>query len=230
MAILQNIKDKASEIAHTALFQIALGNLEWSRGYLWYVELDDVPPPFHRTGVLGLPVTDILYTVSDGEHYYWSSGIDTFSVPLNKNLCTIDLTMYDDEQATLFTFFERWYNSIYNSRLGVLPATEACKNISIYKLTSSRSKLIRYAYNYDMSTHLEHAKNTTDGRNFLVYPKGPLQEQEKIESNPRTYKIELVILDQQDPDYGNPSISEIKKRTQSNSKELTFLEKASSYI
>ena len=41
----------------------AMRNLAWSRGYLWYVELDGVPNPFQRGGVLGLPCKSITFTV-----------------------------------------------------------------------------------------------------------------------------------------------------------------------
>ena len=203
--VASNIATKLGDTLRTALFQLALANLQWSRGYLWYVELDDVPPPFHRNGVLGLPVVDVNYVVSDGTDFTWESGLESFSIPLRKNLCTMNLTMYDDEQGTIFTFFERWYNSIYDSRLGVLPITEAAKAISIYKLTTARNKITRHAYNYDKTTNFTHAKQTTPARDLLVYPKGPLQEQEKIDSNPRTYQVELVIVDQLNPDKGNPS-------------------------
>lgn len=230
---MKNIKDKANNIVKTALFQVALANLEWSRGYSWYVTLDDVPAPFHATGVLGLPVTDVTFTIADGNDFTWNTGFDNVSVPNSKNLCTMNISVLDDEQATIFTFFERWYNNIYNSRLGVLPVTEAAKNISIYKLTAARNPVIRHAYTYDRNSE-ELSLQRVNSRDFLVYPKGPLQEQETYSSSdPRKYNIELVIVNQINPDMGNPSVHNGNNTIfgrQINSGVQSFLDKAADYI
>ena len=53
-----------NKVVKNALFLEALRNLNWSRGYSWYVELDGVPNPFQRGGVIGLPVTDINFQIN----------------------------------------------------------------------------------------------------------------------------------------------------------------------
>ena len=72
---------KLGSLVKTSLFMEALRNLNWSRDYLWYVELDGVPTPFHRGGVLGLPCTNIQYTLSTGSTYKIPSFMQDLVVP-----------------------------------------------------------------------------------------------------------------------------------------------------
>lgn len=194
-----------NNVVNSALFLEAMRNLNWSRGYSWYVELEDVPNPFQKGGVICLPVTDINFTVVDGQSFTWESTMESLSVPLKRSLTRVSLSMLDDEQATIFTFFERWYNSIYNPYGGVLPVTEACKTLTIYKLKSTRSKIERDYYSYNYLTHTRDL-NTKNCREFKVYPEGPFIEDEKINDAPRHYNQSLVIVDQIDADFGDPRI------------------------
>lgn len=91
----------------TALFMEAMRNLAWSRGYLWYVELDGVPNPFQRGGVLGLPCKSITFTMAEGNSYKWNAGINELGVPQNAGgVKQIQLTLVDDEQGTLRQFLK----------------------------------------------------------------------------------------------------------------------------
>ena len=61
--------DSLNSAWKTVLFMEALRNLNWSRGYCWYVELDGVPNPFQRGGVLGLPCTSVSFTLAQGSSF-----------------------------------------------------------------------------------------------------------------------------------------------------------------
>lgn len=197
---LGNIGNALNNSLKSVLFLEALRNLNWSRGYNWYVELDGVPNPFQRGGVLGLPVTNVTLTVANGTTYDWDAGLEKLSVPLRKeNTYEIDLTMYDDEQGTIVTFFERWFNMIYNSYNGVLPLNEACKCITITKTKSTRATAYRHIQD------IKGEASKVPGRSFLVYPYGTLEEAEKIESGPRTYTVRLKVANVLDADYGSPT-------------------------
>ena len=213
-------------------FMTAIANLEWSRGYTWYVELDDVPFPFQRGGVIGLPVTDVTYEICHPDTFSWSGGLETFEVPKGRKQSTLNLEVLDDEQATIFTFFERWYNNIYNNRAGVLPVVEAAKCISIYKLKATRTPVKRYAYRYDMREDKigDTVEKVIDARELLVYPTNSLQEQEKYESNPRKYNIEFNIVNQENPDFGNPALHEGSTIFGFSTEGHSFLDKASHYF
>ena len=225
-----SIGEAINNVIDSSLFMESLRNLNWSRGYLWYVELDGVPSPFQRGGVIGLPVINVQIQVAQGNTLDWNAGLDTFVVPFNRSgVRRINLQMYDDEQGTIAGFFERWYNLIYNPYKGVLPVNEAVKQITIRKLKSTRSTAYRYITDKDGMVSKE------EGRNYLVFPNSMFQEDEKNDPNPRTYSVELVIAKDLTPDFGPPP----KKLGQSSifgidigeiSTESGFLSKLADYI
>lgn len=215
----------------TALFMEAMRNLNWSRNYLWYVELDGVPSPFQRGGVLGLPCKDIQFTLAKGESFSWDGGINKFSVPQGIGGTTqIQLTLMDDEKGTLRQFFERWFNQIYHPCYGVLPVSEACKQISIYLQKSTRRNIKRIYYDMDRSISkslmgrnwldlgkavLNKAKDTvlggitksTDSIDFLVYPVGDLQlSLSNGGSDLITFSVTLEVAYFINQDFGNPNV------------------------
>lgn len=245
--IASNIINTAHDQLNAALFQVALANLNWSRGYSWFVELDGAPSPFQRGGVLGLPVTNVQYTLVTGEEIDWESGGQKFFAPKGRSgdeLVTLDLI--DDEQQTMFTFFERWYNNVYNPYKGTLPLNEACKEITIYKLKSTRNKINRNIKrgNVDYSEGGSNVfkkvgnlikagvtkdvyNNTVTGRTFYVYPYGSFQQTLDNKNEPMSFNVTLRIAYQADADYGIPSSIYNKSLTDVAG---SFLEKAANYI
>jgi hypothetical protein len=224
-----------------SLFQIALANLNWSRGYLWYVTLDGVPSPFHENGVLGFPATEVTYEISDGKEFQWDGAMESFAVPQRRGLCSVKITLLDDEQATMFTFFERWFNGIYNNRAGVLPVSEASLKMHITKLKATRTPATRHYHKSEVDSNqrgttggllskvLNPSAKATDFRTLLVFPRGPLQEVLNSDNGPRMYSIDLVIVRQWDADYGDPSKHDGYKLID-NGKVQGFLDKVADYI
>lgn len=146
-----NILSSLNSAWKTALFIEALRNLNWSRDYLWYVELDGVPSPFQRGGVLGLPCKSVSYNLTSE-----SSSLEIHSMNMSTHvpqsagsIGDIQLSLYDDEQGTLRQFFERWHNQVYNPYLGTLPVTESCKQLSIHYQKSTRRNIKRVFYSID---------------------------------------------------------------------------------
>lgn len=201
----------------TVLFMEALRNLNWSRGYCWYVELDGVPNPFQRGGVLGLPCTSVSFTLAQGNSFGFTAGISQLQVPQNiSTIQQIQLNILDDEQGTIRQFFERWYNQVYNPYYGVLPVTEACKQISIYLQKSTRRNVKRVYYDIDKTLSSTLFANGTSGKmaketdsiDFLVYPSQTLQVQ--LDSNRNdliSYSISLDIAYFVNQDFGNPNVN-----------------------
>ena len=216
----------------TALFMEAMRNLAWSRGYLWYVELDGVPNPFQRGGVLGLPCKSINFTLAQGSTYDWTAGINTLKVPQNIGaIGSMQLTLVDDEQGTLRQFFERWYNMVYNPYYGVLPVTEACKQISIYFQKCSRRNVKRVYYDIDtpinnffgngfnlggvvktwekITEKMGNAEHkSTDSMDFLVYPSGTVQYNLQTDANALIeISVPLEVAYFVNQDFGNPNVN-----------------------
>ena len=216
-----NVADSIRNMVKSALFLETLRNINWSRGYCWYAEMDGVPNPFQRGGVIGLPVKDISFKIAEGTTYSFNtSTVETLEVPQAMgNLGIVTMTLLDDEQQTLARFFERWYNQVYNPYLGVLPVTEACRQISIYKQKSTRRNVRRVYYNIDNSGGIKgllprafHTitggalKRETEGYDFLVFPAGPLQFGWGTDANDlNTLQVNLTIAHFVNQDFGNPT-------------------------
>lgn len=163
-------------------------DINWSRGYSWFVEMEDAPPPFDGSA-LGLPVTDITFVDVIGEEFSWDSSTWKHYVPKCRGgEEEINLTLIDDEQATIYTFFDNWMNDIYDPYNGVLPLTEACKRITIHRLTSER-----YRVNRDVNG----AK--VEGYTYYVYPINQLTETLSGEDNgPVKLQVPLRIVSHTD--------------------------------
>lgn len=245
--LAKGIGDTIKGLLRTALFMEALRNLNWSRGYCWYVEMDGVPNPFQRGGVLGLPCKNVTFKIAEGSEYTFpTSSVETLKVPRAMGeLGVITLDMYDDEQQTLARFFERWYNQIYNPYNGVLPLTEACKQITIYKQKSTRKNVRRAYYNIDSTSLVDLAfgwltkgkvKRETEGYDFLVFPSSMLQFSWGTDSNElNTLSVTLQIAHFCNQDFGNPSdasgFTDILGITSGNNHlGASFLDKLADYI
>ena len=106
---------------------------------------------------------------------------------------------------------------------------EAAKCISVYKLTSMRNPVKRYTRTYEANTRTVESLKTVPSRDLLVYLTQLLEEQEKIDSSPRQYTVNLNILKELNPDYGNPSEHEGSLFNKINSSH-SFLGKAADYF
>lgn len=207
----------------TTLFMEAMRNLNWSREYLWYVELDGVPNPFQRGGVLGLPCKSINFTLVSGKTYDWTSGVASLSVPQAiQGTTEITLDLLDDEQGTLRQFFERWFNQVYNPYYGVLPVTEACKQLSIYFQKTTRRNVKRVYYDIDKKLQnnssnslITKATNlfstitgnykTSDSMDFLVFPANTLQLSVSNSNDLISFNVTLQVAHFVNQDFGDPT-------------------------
>ena len=62
----ETVKNSINNMVKSALFLETLRNINWSRGYCWFCEMDGVPNPFQRGGVIGLPVRNINFKIAEG--------------------------------------------------------------------------------------------------------------------------------------------------------------------
>lgn len=212
--LAQKVLNSLNGALKTTLFIEALRNLNWSRGYCWYVEMDGVPNPFQRGGVLGLPCTSLNFTLAEGKSYGWESGINSLSAPQNVGgVKQMTLTLMDDEQGTLRQFFERWYNQVYNPYYGVLPLAEACKQITIYFQKSTRRNVKRVSYSIDStlsdmfsSNLFRKRQKVSDGMDFLVFPSGSVQMSLNTgNSELITFNVTLEVAHFVNQDFGSPT-------------------------
>ena len=154
----QDISQKYTDHEMSSFMKV-LQSVNWSRGYDWFVELEDAPPPFDGSN-LGLPALDVTFVSINAEEYSWDSSTWKHYVPKCRGgEESITLNLIDDEQATLYTFFENWMNEIYDPFEGVLPLSEACKKITIHRFTSERNRVRRLFRGSEI-----------EGYTYYVYP------------------------------------------------------------
>ena len=210
----ENTANALNNVLKNSLYLEAIRNLNWSRGYCWYVEIDGMPNPFQRGGVIGLPTTDISIEIANGQTYSWDTPIEPIIVPRGRDARRIQLSFLDDEQATASTFFERWYNMIYDVSRGVLPLSECVKCISITRTKATRSGISKsytpYTANYGNDQKFEKANaSLNSSRDYLVFPETTFQETLDYSSGaPRKYQVSLIIAKDITGDYGNPTVIE----------------------
>jgi len=92
-----------------------------------------------------------------------------------------------------------------------------------------RNPVKRYTRTYEANTRTVESLKTVPSRDLLVYLTQLLEEQEKIDSSPRQYTVNLNILKELNPDYGNPSEHEGSLFNKINSSH-SFLGKAADYF
>lgn len=153
----------------------ALNNINWSRAYKWRVTLDDVPAPFNREGLIGLPVIDVTDPIGYGNTYDMEHSVSWLRVPKDRGRYEILMNLFDDDNGTIETFFENWFNDIYDVTNGVSCVTQAVKQIDIDRLNSMDEVII--------------------SRSYLVYPYQPLRGYNKQDdSGPRRYDITFIVV------------------------------------
>lgn len=156
-------------------YMSALNAINWSRSYKWKVTLDDVPPPFDRGGIIGLPVIDVTDPIGYGNTYDMEHSVSWLRVPRDRGRYEIVMNLFDDDNATVETFFENWFNDIYDVTNGVACVTQAVKQIDITRLNSQDQVVV--------------------SRSYLVYPYQPLRGYNKQDdSGPRRYDITFIVV------------------------------------
>ena len=162
--------------------QSAMRNINWSRSYLWEVELEGAPFPFGKGHPFGFPAVEVDDTISVGDTFDWEAGLDFLRVPRRRSRIDIRLTFYDTEDGRLEIFFEDWFNKIYGGPgmntdqkgAGVEFLDNSVKELTVRKLTSRRKFIYERRYN--------------------VFPNGTILGVNKSnDSGPRMYMIDLCV-------------------------------------
>lgn len=112
--------------------------VEWSRNYLWDVQISDAPSPFNTW----FPATDVAVDMGILESESFDIFVSSFSIPVRTKERTLSLTFVDDANHTLVDWLTLWYNQIVvPGGIGggwVQTLEESVKNIQIARLNSRR--------------------------------------------------------------------------------------------
>ena len=203
----QDISERYSDHEMSNFLKL-IEEVNWSRGYGWFVEMEDAPPPFNGSAI-GLPAIDVTFVSINSEEYSWDSSTSKHYVPKCRGgEEMIQLNLIDDEQATLYTFFENWMNDIYDLYNGVLPLSEACKKITIHRFTSERYRVRRKV----------RGKNV-EGYTYFVYPFQNIAETlSSTDNEPVKFTVSLRIASQLDltPGIVNDAVSVARSTVEQN--------------
>lgn len=119
-----------------------LRNIEFARSYLWDCKMEGAPSPFNEwfpADEVSEPVT----AIEDGDSMVFD--LLTVDFPSKIGRRKMSIKFFDDQWEVLEDYFREWSNSIVDITGGVVPLSEACRQISIAKLTPQR-RVRRYSY------------------------------------------------------------------------------------
>jgi hypothetical protein len=185
------------------LDQFGIGQLrsvEWGRKYLWsfnFLKLDEniqglqIPPkPFDKF----FPCVDIDENESTIEVFNGEAYGTAFQVPLKGAVSTVRVTFIDDNNHTLYNFFNNWMkNDILNGGRYITPLEEAVKAIEIRRV--KLSSLSDYANEIGSLVGLTESSDNgiSATSKYWVFPTGDLVYNGGSTSDTQMYSVNLVV-------------------------------------
>lgn len=118
--------------------QSQLREIQWGRNHLWDVSIEGMPSPFSDW----FPAKEVKWDPYETSSHDIAGNHRSFSVPISTSGSKLNLSgIPDDEEGTIYDFFNDWYNDIYNHKDGLLTLKEAVKPIRIAKLNSMKEPI-----------------------------------------------------------------------------------------
>lgn len=119
-----------------------LRNIEFARSYLWDCKFTDAPSPFNEW----FPAEEVqepVTAIEDGDTMVFD--LLTVDFPSKIGRRKMSIKFFDDQWESLEEYFKSWAESIVDIGGGVVPLVDACRQVSIAKLTPQR-KVKKYSY------------------------------------------------------------------------------------
>jgi len=162
-------------MAHPTMEQVR--SVNWGRTNNWDILLPDAPPlkTLDGSSVDLFPATDVEVSGFDVESFTTEMSSITVSVPKSITIPTISVTFNDDEDGTLYDWFEDWANFIYNDGDGVSVLNEegVLKDIFLFRHNTMR-EIIKT-------------------KQFRVYPSGIPAETMSSSASFKSYQISFIV-------------------------------------
>lgn len=118
--------------------QSQVREVQWGRNHLWDIQIPDMPEPFNSW----FPAKEVKWDPYETSSHDISGTYRDFKVPIGTSGSKLSISgIPDDEIGTIYSFFDKWYNDIYNHNDGLLTLKEACKPIFIAKLDSQKEPM-----------------------------------------------------------------------------------------
>lgn len=112
--------------------------IQWGRNHLWDVYFPKFPSPFDRW----FPAKEVKWDPYETSSHDISGTYKNFKIPIGTSEAKLTLSgIPDDEEGTIYKFFNDWYNDIYNHPDGLLTLGEAVKEVQVAKLNSMKEPM-----------------------------------------------------------------------------------------
>lgn len=128
--------------------QSQLRQVNWATNYMWDIKLEDDGsstelPSYFKDWI---PATDINITFFDTKSYSIETPYRSFSIPQGYGGATMTLTIPDDDNRSLFKWFEEKYRQIYSSPAGVLPVQKSLIQFQVVWLNRQKEAVMHRIY------------------------------------------------------------------------------------
>lgn len=109
--------------------------IQWGRNHLWDIHIEGVPSPFNEW----FPAKEVKWDPYETSTHDIDGTYRNFSIPISTSGSKLSISgIPDDEEGTIYNFFNGWYNEIYNHPDGILSLKESVKEIKLAKLNSMK--------------------------------------------------------------------------------------------
>lgn len=184
----------------------AFRNIDFAKSYLWSVRFEEAGSPNSPAVIIPAPFNDFFpaETVAVPPHqiteYQFNQYLSQYSVPQGMGLRTIAVSFYDDDNATLFKWFEDWVVlDILNKGYFVSAILD-----NHYCVGSSKDDIGKDSFGNirqvkpirTMTLKLENAgRDTVMRKTYRVFPRtSPAYEGNSANSTATIFRVELVIV------------------------------------
>lgn len=187
----------------TGLGKVGIGqlrNIEYGKNYLWEVSFkgSSYPPP--RPFEDFFPAIDIDIDGAILENYTYEQYMSTYEVPHKTGIKGITLTFNDDDENTLYRYFNDWMNiDILNHGYFISALQDdhpivSDKSPTENGLDSFGQRRIVYPIRTISVALLNAARNKTYIRSYDVIPKGTLKLSRDQNSSATAYTMGFTIV------------------------------------
>lgn len=111
-------------------------NVQWGQSWYWDIRFDTAPAPFNEW----FPAYEVDRSFASVNSFDFQGGNGAFKVPSGFGMRDVQLSFYDNDQATLETWLDEWVNGqIHNDLYSVRTLSEIARTVYIAQLSSTRS-------------------------------------------------------------------------------------------
>lgn len=177
-----------------------LRSIEWSRKYLWSFGFVDLKDPNTR-GDAGpkkpfnsfFPCVDVDETITTLNTFQGEAYMTNFKVPQSGDIKSLKVTFLDDQENSLYNFFQNWINTeILNNGRYVSPLEECVKAVKLNKLKlASIGEIIQEVGSLAGFTNEENSIQNSN--TYWVFPEGAITYNGGSSSEVNIYSVDLVI-------------------------------------